>query len=36
MTLRSDNEGEYVNNDLHKFLSQYGIVHHTTYAYTPQ
>jgi transposase InsO family protein len=36
MTLRFDNGGEYVNNDLHNFLSQYGIVHHTTYAYTPQ
>jgi transposase InsO family protein len=36
MTLRFDNGGEYVNHDLHNFLSQYGIVHHTTCAYTPQ
>ncbi|KAI5316883.1 hypothetical protein L3X38_036590 [Prunus dulcis] len=35
-TLRSDNRGEYVNHDLHTFLSQHGIVHQTTCAYTPQ
>ncbi|KAI5324577.1 hypothetical protein L3X38_033650 [Prunus dulcis] len=35
-TLRSDNGGEYVNHDLHTFLSQHGIVHQTTCAYTPQ
>ncbi|KAI5346394.1 hypothetical protein L3X38_014273 [Prunus dulcis] len=34
-TLRSDNGGEYVNHDLHTFLSQHGIVHQTTCAYTP-
>jgi len=36
MTLRSNNGVEYVNHDLYNFLSQYGIVHHTTCAYTPQ
>ncbi|KAI5324789.1 hypothetical protein L3X38_033862 [Prunus dulcis] len=35
-TLRSDNKGGYVNHDLHTFLSQHGIVHQTTCAYTPQ
>jgi transposase InsO family protein len=36
MILRSDNEGEYVNNNLQNFLSQHDIVHHTTCAYTLQ
>jgi transposase InsO family protein len=36
MTLRSDNGREYIDHDLHNFLSQHGIVHHTTCAYTPQ
>ncbi|KAI5339758.1 hypothetical protein L3X38_019030 [Prunus dulcis] len=35
-TLLSDNGEEYVNHDLHNFLHQYGIVHQTTCAYTPQ
>lgn len=34
--LQSDNEGEYINHDLHQFLSQHGIVHQTTCTYTPQ
>ena len=34
--LRSDNGGEYINHDLHQFLSQHGINHQTTCTYTPQ
>jgi transposase InsO family protein len=36
MTLQSNNEREYVNHDMHNFLSQHSIVHHTTCIYTPQ
>ena len=36
MTLRSNNEKEYVKHNLYNFISQYSIVHHTTRVYTPQ
>ncbi|KAI1007148.1 hypothetical protein K3495_g1071 [Podosphaera aphanis] len=33
---RSDNGGEYVNNDLRKFFAQKGIVHDLTFPYSPE
>ncbi|KAI1006263.1 hypothetical protein K3495_g1957 [Podosphaera aphanis] len=33
---RSDNRGEYVNNDLRKFFAQKGIVHDLTPPYSPE
>lgn len=35
-TLRTDNGGEYLNNDFKRFLIDNGIVHQTSTAYTPQ
>ena len=35
-TVRTDNGGEYVNNELGSFFKSKGISHETTAAYTPQ
>ena len=35
-TVRTDNGGEYVNNELNSFFKLKGITHETTAAYTPQ
>lgn len=35
-TVRSDNGGEYCNNDLDAFLKKHGIQHQLTIAYTPE
>ena len=34
--LRSDNGGEYLSNEMQSFLSEHGIKHELTIAYTPQ
>ncbi len=34
--LSTDNGGEYLSNDLKKYLSDHGIQHQLTVAYTPQ
>lgn len=34
--LRTDNGGEFVNQDLKKYLQEHGISHHTTCPYSPQ
>ena len=34
--LKSDNDNEYVNSELHAFLDHHSIVHQTTCPYTPQ
>lgn len=36
MSLRTDNGLEFINNDLEKLLSQHGIKHERTCAYTPE
>lgn len=35
-TLRTDNGTEYVNTELEEYLTEAGIQHQTTIAYTPQ
>ena len=34
--MRSDNGGEYVNNDFFHYLTNHGILHETTFPQTPQ
>ena len=34
--LRSNNGGEYVNDDMHTYFNAYGIIHQTTCPITPQ
>ena len=34
--IRTDNGGEFINQDLKQYLNLHGIVHQTTCPYTPQ